>query len=324
MSDKGYNVLSDIVVYSKYAKYLKNEKRRETWDEIIDRNINMHILKYPHIKNEIIEAYKLVYEKKILPSMRSLQFAGQAMAVNEARMYNCSFLHVDSIYSFSETFFLLLSGSGVGISVQKHHVAKLPSIKHPNKRGRKFVIADDIAGWADAIKVLMKSYTGITSSSIEFDYSQIREKGMALITSGGKAPGFQPLKIALEKTRGILDSVKDGDNLTTFQAHRIMCIIADSVLAGGIRRSSIISLFSHDDLDMMGCKTGAWYELYPELGRANNSVVLKRDEVDYEQFKAIFKRVEAGNTGEPGISWTNDLEYGFNPLTTFYKIKCPI
>ena len=315
MIKDNYNALSDIVVYSKYAKYLPKENRRETWTEIVDRNINMHVKKYPYIEKEIRDAYEFVHNKKVLPSMRSLQFAGKAMDVNPMRGYNCSFVHVDDIQVFAESLFLLLSGTGVGVSVQDHHIDKLPHIVLPSSRKRKFVIEDSIMGWADSVKVLMKSYTGKTTSEIEFDYSQIREKGAELVTSGGLAPGSEPLRIMLEKLRGILGESSNGDKISPFKAHRMLCIISDAVLAGGIRRSALISLFSKDNEEMLSCKTGSWWEKYPELGRANNSVILKRDETSYDDFKHIFDRLEASGAGEPGISWTDNVEYGFNPLT---------
>jgi len=311
---KENEILSDIIIHMKYAKYLPDKERRETWKEIVNRNRDMHIKKYPHLKREITKVYKdYVLPKKVLPSMRSLQFAGKAAEVNPLRIYNCSYVAIDNIRAFSETLFALLSGTGVGISVQRQHIAKLPAIKKPGNRNRKYVISDDIAGWADALKILLKSYTGSVTSKVVFDYSQIREKGALLVTSGGKAPGPTPLRIALEKVRGILDEMEDGTKMAPFQAHRIACFISDAVLSGGIRRSALISLFSLEDEQMLACKTGDWYEKYPELGRANNSVVLNRATTSYDDFKYVWERLELGGAGEPGISWTDNTEYGFNP-----------
>ena len=204
-------ILSDITVYMKYAKYLPELERRESWEELVTRNKNMHIKKYPHLKEEIEEKYKLVYDKKVLPSMRSMQFGGKPIEISPNRIYNCAYLPVDHIDSFSETMFLLLGGTGVGYSVQKHHVSKLPVIQKPYpKRKRRFLIGDSIEGWADSIKVLMKSYMNGGGSRVDFDFSDIRPKGARLITSGGKAPGPQPLKECLVKIEGILNGKENG------------------------------------------------------------------------------------------------------------------
>ena len=218
-------ILSNITVYMKYAKYIPELNRRETWEELVTRNKQMHIKKYPDLKDQIEKVYKLVYEKKVLPSMRSLQFGGKPIEISPNRVYNCAYLPIDHVDSFHETMFLLLGGTGVGYSVQKHHVSKLPPINKPyEKRRRRFLIGDSIEGWADAIKVLMKSYMGDRRSSrISFDYSDIRPKGAQLVTSGGKAPGPQPLKECLVKLKGILQAKEDGDQLTTVEVHDIVC-----------------------------------------------------------------------------------------------------
>ena len=308
-------ILSDITVYMKYAKYLPNENRRETWDELVTRNKNMHIKKYPDLKDEIEKNYKLVYDKKILPSMRSLQFGGKPIEISPNRVYNCAYLPIDDVESFSEIMFLLLGGTGVGYSVQQHHVDKLPMITKPYaKRTRRFLIGDSIEGWADAIKVLMKSYLGDKRSSrIEFDYSDIRPKGALLVTSGGKAPGPQPLKECIVKITGVLDSKEEADTLSTLEAHDIVCHIADAVLAGGIRRAALISLFSASDDQMIGAKTGHWWEENPQRGRANNSAVLMRHKVTKEFFMDLWKRVKLSGAGEPGIYLNNDKDWGTNP-----------
>jgi ribonucleoside-triphosphate reductase len=186
-------ILSDITVHMKYAKYLPKKERRETWNELVNRNKNMHIKTYPNLKDEINDVYKMVKDKKILPSMRSMQFGGKPIEINPARIYNCAFAPIDDWRVFSEVMFLLLGGTGVGYSVQRHHVEKLPEITRPNpKRTRRFLIGDSIEGWADAVKALMRSYFH-GGSTIRFDFSDIRAKGTRLITSGGKAPGPQPL-----------------------------------------------------------------------------------------------------------------------------------
>jgi ribonucleoside-diphosphate reductase alpha chain len=311
--DLGLDALSKITVFSKYAKYIPELKRRETWDEIVDRYQEMMIKKYPSLDVAIVESAKFIREKKVLPSMRALQFAGPAMEVNNARGYNCAYLPVDSLYSFSETMFLLLGGSGVGYSVQKHHVEQLPAIKkQDNYKQRNYLIEDSIMGWADAVKVLVKFYFE-GGYKPKFDFRAIRHKGARLVTAGGKAPGPEPLKICLTHIDAIMERKADGEQLTPLECHDIMCHIANSVLAGGIRRSAMIALFSHDDEEMITCKYGNWWELNEQRGRANNSAVLERGSVGEEEFFDLWKRIEASGSGEPGIYWTNNKDWGTNP-----------
>ena len=312
--DASQKILSDLTVYMKYAKFVPELNRRETWEELVTRNMNMHIKKYPQLKDEIKEVYKMVYDKKVLPSMRSMQFGGKPIEISPNRIYNCAYLPIDHLDAFAEAMFLLLGGTGVGYSVQKHHVESLPEIRKPkSNRTRRFLIGDSIEGWADSIKVLFKSYFGEHLSTPEFDFSDIRPKGAQLVTSGGKAPGPQPLKDCLHKLKGMLDAKEDGDKLTPIEVHDMVCHIADAVLAGGIRRAALISLFSADDNEMIACKSGAWWENNPQRGRANNSAALVRHKITKEFFLDLWKRVEASGAGEPGIYFTNDKDWGTNP-----------
>jgi len=298
----------------KYAKFIPELERRETWEELVTRNMNMHIKKYPQIAGEIVDVYQYVYDKKVLPSMRSMQFGGKPIEISPNRIYNCAYLPIDHLDAFSEAMFLLLGGTGVGYSVQKHHVEKLPEIRKPNpNRTRRFLVGDSIEGWADAIKVLMKSYFGEHLSTPEFDFSDVRPKGAQLVTSGGKAPGPQPLKDCLHKLKGMLDAKEEGEKMTPIEVHDMVCHIADAVLAGGIRRAALISLFSADDHEMIACKSGAWWETNPQRGRANNSAALVRHKITKEFFMDLWKRVEASGAGEPGIYFTNDKDWGTNP-----------
>ena len=311
--DISSQILSDITVYMKYARYLPEFQRRETWRELVDRNKKMHIKQYPDLQKEIEKAYKLVYDKKILPSMRSMQFAGKSVEISPNRVYNCAYLPIDNWQSFSEVMFLLLGGTGVGYSVQKHHVEQLPEIHRPNpKRKRRFLVGDSIEGWADAVKVLMKSFF-YGGSHVKFDFSDIRPKGAELVTSGGKAPGPQPLKECIVKIQGILNLKENGDKLTTLEVHDIVCYIADAVLAGGIRRAALISLFSADDDSMISSKYGNWWEENPQRGRANNSAVLVRSKVTEDFFFDIWEKIKESGSGEPGIYFTNDKDWGTNP-----------
>ena len=311
--DLGLEALSSITVFSKYAKYLPKLKRRETWDEIVDRYQEMMINKYPKLEEAIVESAKFIRDKKVLPSMRAMQFAGLALEVNNARGYNCAYLPVDSLYSFSETMFLLLGGSGVGFSVQKHHVEQLPIIiKQETYKMRNYLIEDSIMGWADSIKMLMKFYYE-GGPKPKFDFRAIRHKGARLVTAGGKAPGPEPLKICISHIDAIMERKENGQKLSPLEAHDIMCHIANSVLAGGIRRSAMISLFSHDDEEMITCKYGDWWETNEQRGRSNNSAVLERGQIGEEEFKSLWNRIEASGSGEPGIYWTNNKDWGTNP-----------
>ncbi len=306
-------ILSDITVHMKYARYDGEKFRRETFQEIVDRNVAMHVKKHPTMKDEIEAAYKFVYDRKVLPSMRSMQFGGKPIEVAPNRIYNCAYMPIDDLRSFAEAMFLLLGGTGVGYSVQRHHVEKLPPINRPKtKRTRRFLVADSIEGWADAVKALLYSYfKGM--SKLRFDFSDIRPKGARLVTSGGKAPGPQPLKECLLKVEGILATKEDGDSLTPIECHDIMCHIADAVLAGGIRRAALISLFSADDEEMISCKSGNWWETDPQRGRANNSAVLLRHRIDKEYFNNLWERIRASGAGEPGIYLSHDKDWGTNP-----------
>ena len=311
--DISQRILSDITVYMKYAKYIPELQRRETWEDLVTRNMEMHIKKYPKLENEIKENYKFVYDKKVLPSMRSMQFAGKPIEISPNRIYNCAFAPIDDYRVFAEIMFLLLGGTGVGYSVQKHHVEQLPEIRKPNPdKSRRFLIGDSIEGWADAISILVKAYF-FGGSKPTFDFRDIRPKGARLITSGGKAPGPQPLKECLIKLEGILDSKQDGDKLSPIEVHDMVCHIADAVLAGGIRRAALISLFSANDEQMISCKSGAWWETNPQRGRANNSAVLMRHKITKTYFMELWKRIEASGAGEPGIYLSNDKDWGTNP-----------
>jgi ribonucleoside-diphosphate reductase alpha chain len=304
-------LLSDITTFMKYAKYVPEKQRRETWAELVDRNKNMHLEKFPQLKEEIDSAYEFVYNKKILPSMRSLQFAGKPVDLNNTRLYNCCFLPVDHTDAFSEIMFLLLSGTGVGYSVQNQHIEKLPEIHKPSKT-RRYLVGDSIEGWADAVKVLVTAYMKGKALPL-YDFRDIRPKGAMLVTAGGKAPGAEPLKDCLHNIQKMFDRKQNGEQLTSLEVHDILCFIADAVLSGGIRRSAMISLFDLDDDDMLTCKFGNWWENNPQRGRANNSAVIVRHKIEKDVFLDLWKKIELSGSGEPGFFFTNDASWGLNP-----------
>lgn len=306
-------VLSNITHHSKYARYNEKFFRRETFQETVKRNIDFHLSRFPQHEAMLSEAYDLVEKKYVLPSMRSMQFAGPALHRNHARSYNCSFMHMSDAKSFADLLFLLLSGCGTGYSVQKHHVDNLPYIEHPRTCAPYFV-EDTIEGWADAVKALVDSYFYGSDKPL-FDFSLIRPEGAPLKTSGGRAPGPKKLKWALEKVESVFEAclANNMKALRPIDVHDINCYLADCVAAGGIRRSAMISLFSIDDHDMLMCKSGAWWEKNGQRARANNSVVLLRGSVTKEQFDYLWEACKQSYAGEPGFFWTNNLEIGTNP-----------
>lgn len=315
----GNEILSDIVVHNKYARYLGG--RRETWPELVMRSAEMHAKKYPQWEKEIYEVFaKYVLPKKIVPSMRSLQFAGKPIELSPNRLYNCAFVAVDNYRAFSETMFLLLGGSGVGFSVQKRHITQLPVITPP-RGSHRYVVQDSIVGWSDAIKTLMKAYF-FGERRPEFDLNDLRDKGSLLVTSGGRAPGPEPLRECLRKIEGILKKKKYGERLTPIEVFDIQCFIAESVLAGGIRRSATIALFDKEDDQMLTSKTGDWWLENPQRALANISAVLHRKETSKQQFDRIFKMTRASGSGEPGFVWTYDYDMGVNPCVEISIKNC--
>lgn len=303
-------LLSDLVTVRTYSKYLPELQRREIFEETINRCMTMHLDRFPKLSKEIVKAFSLVHQFKVMPSMRSLQFSGPAILKNNLRSFNCAFTPINEIRTFSEIFFLLLSGAGVGFSVQKAHINQLPRVTKPTQEGR-FIIQDSIAGWAQALHMLMEAYfTG--SVRPVFDFTSISPKGTLLNTTGAKAPGFAALKHMLELVESKL-ILALGRHLEPIEVHDLVCIVSDAVLAGGIRRSSLISFFDRDNKPMLLAKSGKWWENSPYRARANNSAVLPRHEVTKDEFLNIFKILQESNAGEPGFSFTNNINMLANP-----------
>lgn len=304
--------VADYIHFSKYARYIPELQRREVYEETVARVEDMHLRRFAHIEglDKVIRgAFDLVRDRRVLPSMRSMQFGGAAAEAIHNRIYNCTFTYVDRPRVFAEALFLLLCGSGVGYSVQFDHVEKLPALRRidPDEVVHHSV-ADTIEGWADALDALVMSY--IEGHYVEFDYSKIRKKGTPLKTSGGKAPGHLRLKQSLDEIRRIFHGAQ-GRKLRPIECHDVMCHAADAVLSGGIRRSAMISLFSLEDSEMLYAKTGNWFSKHPWRQNANNSVMLRRDEVRLKQFKRVFDMVK--EWGEPGFYFCADYDHGANP-----------
>eukprot|EP00055_Hartaetosiga_balthica_P003416 m.7702 g.7702 ORF g.7702 m.7702 type:complete len:685 (+) comp2890_c0_seq1:65-2119(+) len=318
--DEANDLLSNLTIYSKYARFNEKEGRREVWNEIVDRNMAMHVQKFPHLETEIAHAYDFVRRKRVLPSMRSLQFAGKALEVNNTRMFNCAFLPITTTRDFTETVFLLLSGTGVGFSVQQHHVSQLPPIRHPDVdlKPRHLVVEDSIEGWAEAVDALLSTYLPSGSCKarqpkLVLNFSKIRPEGSPLVTAGGKAPGSGGLRASLEEVERLLQQQEDGINLSPIVVHDIVCHLSTCVASGGIRRSALISLFSPDDDAMIQAKDGSWWEENSQRAMANNSVVLSRQGLTEDLFKSLWNRIKASGSGEPGIYMSNHKDWGTNP-----------
>ena len=317
--------LQNYTFVSKYARWLEDKQRRETWKEAVDRVRSMMHTKYDEfgIKDDIDWAYDIMYKKKVLGSQRALQFGGDPILKRHAKIYNCTSSYCDRLRFFQECFWLLLCGSGTGFSVQKHHVSKLPTLEHnpPEDVGVKYVIDDSIEGWADALGVLLSSYFSkpvdefkqYKNCHILFDYSNIRPKGSSLASGVGKAPGYEPLANGLEKIRSLLDRcIANGQKkLRPIDAYDIVMHSSDAVLSGGVRRSASLALFSHDDEEMAKAKTGNWFIDNPQRARSNNSALLLKNDTTFEEFDNLMQSVK--EFGEPGFIWSESTEMIFNP-----------
>lgn len=312
--------MQDYVYVSKYARYDDKKKRRETWGEAVDRVEDMHVRKYPQIKDDIKWAFDQVRSKRVLGSQRALQFGGKPIESKNARIFNCIASYCDRPRFFQECFWLLLCGCGAGFSVQKHHIQKLPKYYESKRdKARIYNIPDTIEGWSDALGILLATYIEVPEFSmwkgfrVEFDYSSIRPKGSVLASGVGKAPGHEPLKNALEKIRSLLEHrIYEGhEGLRPIDAYDIVMHASDSVISGGVRRSATLCIFSPDDDDMVTAKTGNWFIDNPQRGRSNNSALLLRDKTTKEQFEKLIKSVK--EFGEPGFIWADNTEALFNP-----------
>jgi ribonucleoside-diphosphate reductase alpha chain len=318
--------LQNYTFVSKYARWIPEKNRRETWKEAVERVKNMMHTMYAdkNISEEINWAYDMMHKKKVLGSQRGLQFGGDPILKRNAKIYNCTSSYCDRLRFFQECFWLLLCGSGTGFSVQKHHVAKLPNLEHKiNKDAMSVVyrIEDSIEGWADALGVLLSSYFSKPVEEFEryrnchilFDYSNIRPQGSDLSSGVGKAPGFEPLAKGLEKIRALLDHcISSGQKkLRPIDAYDIVMHSSDAVLSGGVRRSASLALFSADDEEMAKAKTGNWYIENPQRARSNNSALLLKNETTFEEFSNLMESVK--EFGEPGFIWSDSTEMTFNP-----------
>ncbi len=337
----GANGLQDFIAISRYARYSPEKRRRETWAEAVRRVRDMHLAHYSDrslgdaklaaleagdvtpadlaalesfggdgLHRAVRGAFDAVARREVLPSMRSLQFGGEAILTKHARIYNCAFTYIDRIETFSESLYLLLCGCGVGFSVQKHHIAKLPALapRDESLTPITFIVPDTIEGWADALHALMEG--AVAGRHVLFDYSLIRREGAPLRTSGGRAPGAAPLLHSLARIEKIVRAAA-GRQLRPIEAYDILMWAAKAVLSGGVRRSATICLFSADDAEMAASKTGNWFETHPQRTASNNSAVIPRATATRAQFDALFEQQK--QFGEPGFYFVENEEYGANP-----------
>lgn len=316
--------LQKFAFTSKYSRWVESKKRRETWDEAVTRVRQMMLDKYPSIHKDINWAYDLVQEKRVLGSQRALQFGGVPALRHNARMYNCTSSYCDRLRFFQECFYLLLCGCGTGFSVLQHHVEQLPKFTQSRMAWKKkekklFQIPDTIEGWSDAAGILIASYFEgplyheYKDAEVVFDFSQIRPKGSPLSSGVGRAPGPEPLMVALENIRTLLDRcVYDKqEKLRPIDCYDIVMFESEAVLSGGVRRSACLTMFSLGDMEMTQAKIGNWKYKNPQRARSNNSVLLLRDEVSEEEFLSLIKFVR--ECGEPGFIWGNHRDALFNP-----------
>lgn len=309
-------VVGEYVFLSKYSQ--THDGKKETWQDAVNRVMDMHLKRYSgRLKPEdeaefskmFAHAYSLYSEQRVLGAQRALQYGGELMLEKHARFYNCSSTYVDRVRVFEEIMYLLLCGAGTGYSVQHVHTDRLPVPKgfDNSKQAEKFVIPDTIEGWAEAVGKMMTAYY-YGGEDIEFDYSAIRPKG-AYIRGGFKAPGPEPLRQAIEKCHHIITRIK-GRKLRPFELHYLICICANSVVTGGVRRSAMISIFDADDAEMAACKTGNWIATMPELCRSNNSAAILPD-TPKEVFDSIYENTKL--YGEPGFVFIDSPWFVFNP-----------
>ena len=317
--------LSETKFYEGYSRFVEDENRYETWDEAVDRVIDMHTKNYNQKSNELApyldEARQSYSEQRVLGAQRALQFGGEQLMKHQMRMYNCTSSYADRPEFFGEIFYILLCGAGAGFSVQKHHIAKLPQIQPRTKQAKGYIVEDSIEGWASALDVLMSSYMvgggkhpDYEGRRVFFDLSNIRPKG-AKISGGFKAPGPEGLRRSLDKIEHLLQGIvldsKEPVSIRPINVYDIAMHAADAVLSGGVRRSATICLFSPDDEEMMTAKTGNWFIDNPQRGRSNNSAVIVRDQTSPDQFSKIMESVK--QFGEPGFVFVESTEHTTNP-----------
>ena len=298
------NPYENFIALSRYAKWVEAEGRRETWGETVDRYFSFmtnHLAEnYNYIPNEklVAELKEFVFERNVMPSMRSVMTSGAALERDNVSGYNCAFLPVDSPRSFDETMYVLMCGTGVGFSVEYKYINKLPAVPEKlEKSDTVIVVEDSKQGWAKAYRELLALlWTGHIPA---IDVSKVRPAGARLKTMGGRSSGPQPLVNLFDFTIAKFKNAT-GRNLKPIECHDIMCKIGEVVVVGGVRRSAMISLSNINDIEMAQAKSGNWWEQSPQRALSNNSVAYSR-KPEMEQFIAEWKSLYDSKSGERGI-----------------------
>ena len=319
-------VYQDVIAMSRYARFIPEKNRRETWSETVDRLVTYLETKTPDLKKEIKEIKEAVLNLEVMPSMRLLMTAGEACERDNISAYNCSYLAVNNKRAFSEALYILMNGTGVGFSCERQEIDKLPAIPLDLKICDDLIVVEDSKlGWAKAFKKLLSSlYEGDIP---KFDFSRVRPAGARLKTFGGRASGPDPLKRLFDFVTETFKHAK-GRKLNSIEVHDIMCMIGEIVVVGGVRRSALISLSNLTDRRMREAKMGAWYNDHPHRGLANNSVAYT-EKPDSETFMEEWVSLVKSKSGERGIfnriaaqdqanKWgrrSPDFSYGTNPCS---------
>ena len=297
------NPYENFIALSRYARWLQEENRRETWGETVDRYFDFmtnHLSKMDYVPDAklLAELKQSVYDRNVMPSMRSVMTAGAALDRDHVAGYNCSFVPVDSPRSFDETMYILMCGTGVGFSVEYKYVNKLPAVPESfEKSSTVITVEDSKTGWAKAYRELLAMLWAGQVPAI--DVSKLRPAGARLKTMGGRSSGPQPLINLFDFTIAKFKSAA-GRQLKPIEAHDLMCKIGEVVVVGGVRRSAMISLSNINDIEMAQAKSGNWWENNSQRALSNNSVAYSR-KPDMEQFIAEWKSLYDSKSGERGI-----------------------
>jgi len=319
--DKGKEFLSQLKLYSDYLKWDSLRGRYETWDEACDKVLNTHHMKYGFIVEPLLEEVaESYYQKEFLSSQRNLQFREELILRNNAKIYNCCTTYAYAPDVFNKGFFVLLSGTGLGVSLKNKFVSQLPPLYRRSNKVRSFVIPDSIEGWSEAVKVLISSYCHHPSLyndyfrfQIKFDYTEIRPKGAA-ISGGFKAPGYEGLKQSLERIESLLDQTIGENESVPFRSlivYDVFMHLSDAVLSGGVRRSAMNIIMDLDDKELLHAKTGHWRQTHPWRARSNNSVGLLRHSFSKVDFNHLVSLNEGDN--DLGFVFMSHEDEMFNP-----------
>ena len=288
----------NFIATSRYARWLDDEGRRETWSETVSRYVDYMHDKVKFSKEDKADIEQSILGLEVMPSMRALMSAGTALERDNTAGYNCSYLPVDDPKSFDEAMYILLCGTGVGFSVERQYIDKLPEI--PEKMFKSdtiIVVKDSKEGWAKSLRMLIALlYAGEIPS---YDVSKVRPAGARLKTFGGRASGPAPLVDLFKFTINLFNN-NAGKKLTSYDCHSLMCKIGEVVVVGGVRRSAMISLSNLSDIRMRQAKSGQWWDTAPHMALSNNSVSYT-DKPDAETFMREWTSLIESKSGERGI-----------------------